>query len=256
MRIDFQKVTDFVLRTGPILRSRIGSGDVTVKGRADFVTATDLAVQELLRNELGSLYPDVSMMAEEKDNREIDPSASFWILDPVDGTTNLIHDYRQSAVSLAYVEDGVLTAGIIYQPYTEELFTAVRGHGAFLNGAPMRIHPADSLENCLISFGTAPYRKEMASVTFDTAMRIFRDAADVRRSGSAALDIAYVAAGRTDGFFEFSLYPWDYAAGKLMVEEAGGVLTDFAGGSPEWRRCPIVAGSPTVARILREKYLT
>ena len=153
----------------------------------------------------------------------------MWILDPVDGTTNLIHDFRASALSLALWQDGDIRMGLVYQPYTEEMFTAVRGEGAFLNGVPIRVSAEDKLSNSLLSIGTSPYHKELADANFKKFAQVFKRCADIRRMGSAALELAYTACGRLDGFFERGLKPWDFGAGVLLVEEAGGQVTDFSG---------------------------
>ena len=199
------------------------------KGAADFVTQVDVEVQELVRGRLCSMYPDIQFMGEEKDNGEIDFSRPVWILDPVDGTTNLIHDFRASALSLALWQDGDIRMGLVYQPYTEEMFTAVRGEGAFLNGVPIRVSAEDKLSNSLLSIGTSPYHKELADANFKKFAQVFKRCADIRRIGSAALELAYTACGRVDGFFERGLKPWDFGAGVLLVEEAGGQVTDFSG---------------------------
>ena len=198
---------------------------VRAKSKTDYVTNVDLAVQELLRERLAALAPDVQFMGEEQDNTGLDWSRPCWILDPVDGTTNLIHNFRHSALSLALAEDGQILFGVVYNPYSGECFTARRGQGAFCNGSPIRVSSADRLEDSLLSVGTVPGRRELADTAFRQMRALYDTCQDVRRTGCASLDLCWVACGRLDGYVELSLQPWDYAAGRLLVEEAGGRVT-------------------------------
>ena len=198
---------------------------VRTKGETDYVTNVDLAVQELLRERLTALAPDVQFMGEEQDNTGLDWSRPCWILDPVDGTTNLIHNFRHSAVSLALSEAGQILFGVVYNPYSGECFTARRGQGAFCNGSPIRVSSADRLEDSLLSVGTVPGRRELADTAFRQMRALYDTCQDVRRTGCASLDLCWVAGGRLDGYVEDFLQPWDYAAGLLVVEEAGGRVT-------------------------------
>lgn len=218
-----------IKETKEIALDRSGAGMVTEKGLADFVTAIDMGVQEFMRPRLERLYPDIQFMSEEKDNAGIDFRGKVWILDPIDGTTNLIHDYKMSAVSLGMTDNGVPVLGIVYNPFTDELFSAQKGRGAFLNGMPIKVTDAKTLQNSLISVGTSPYRKDLADENFELIKRFFESSEDIRRSGSAALDLCYTACGRIDGFFERNLKPWDFAAGCAIVTEAGGMVTDMDG---------------------------
>lgn len=229
MKIDVRKVIETVLSVRPLLLDHERAARIRVKGVADFVTQVDVQVQEHLKRALGEQYPDIQFMGEEKDNSEIDFGGSVWILDPVDGTTNLIHDFRQSAVSLALCEERILKFGVIYQPYTGEIFHAQRGKGAWLNGVPIHVSDVKDMERSLISIGTSPYNHEFADRNFELFKAVFLRCSDIRRLGSAAMDLAYVACGRTDAFFEQYLKPWDYAAGLLLIQEAGGTVTDFRG---------------------------
>ena len=165
---------------------------VRTKSKTDYVTNVDLAVQELLRERLAALAPDVQFMGEEQDNTGLDWSRPCWIPDPVDGTTNLIHNFRHSAVSLALSEAGQILFGVVYNPYSGECFTG---------------------------------RRELADTTFRQMRALYDTCQDVRRTGCASLDLCWVACGRLDGYVELSLQPWDYAAGRLLVEEAGGRVT-------------------------------
>ncbi len=197
------------------------------KGDADYVTLVDIKVQEFIFDGLKSMYPNYQFMGEEEERGSLDFTQPIWILDPLDGTTNLIHNYNQSAVSLALWRNQRLEFGVIYNPYTDELFTGYLNKGAYLNGKPIHVSNYTSMSDSLISVGTHPYKKEMSKDTFLISHKIYLDCQDIRRSGSAALDLAYVAAGRTEAFFEKFLSPWDYAAGAIIVQEAGGTVTTF-----------------------------
>ena len=143
----------------------------------------------------------------------------------MDGTTNLIHNFRHSAVSLALSEAGQILFGVVYNPYSGECFTARRGQGAFCNGSPIRVSSADRLEDSLLSVGTVPGRRKLADTAFRQMRALYDTCQDVRRTGCASLDLCWVACGRLDGYVELSLQPWDYAAGMLIVAEAGGWVT-------------------------------
>lgn len=238
-----EKLIELIKETKRIALDRSSASAVTEKGLADFVTKVDMGVQEFLRPRLNALYPDVQFMSEEQDNSQIDFSGKVWILDPIDGTTNLIHDYKMSAVSLAMVDNGVPVMGIVYNPFTEELFSAVKGEGAYLNGEKISVTNAPKLIDSLISVGTSPYRKDLADENFELIKRFFVASEDIRRGGSAALDLCYIACGRIDGFFERNLKPWDYSAGIVIVREAGGIVTDMKNGEPSYRVPSDIAAS-------------
>lgn len=189
-------------------------------GHANFVTSVDSAVQEYLEDRLTALIPGSAFMGEEKENQSLGNGAT-WIVDPVDGTTNLIHDYRCSAISVALTEHRKPVLGIICQPYSKEMFAAESGKGATLNGRPIHVSNMP-FEKALVSAGTAPYNEELMEKSCRLAYRFLRDTADTRRNGTAAVDLAYVACGRISVFYELRLYPWDYAAGALLITEAGG----------------------------------
>ena len=198
--------------------SRISSKE----GHANYVTNIDCMVEAYLEQALCQLLPGSKFIGEEQENQRLS-DAPTWIVDPLDGTTNFIHDYRMSSVSIALCEGKKPVAGVIWQPYAEEMFYAERGKGATLNSEP--IHVADTpYSEALIAFGTAPYYEELEETSMRLARVFLRDCADIRRTGSAAIDLANLAAGRTDAFFEMRLKPWDYAAGSLIVQEAGGMF--------------------------------
>ena len=220
-----QQVLQAVREAGALLTDPDAVRQVTARSETDFVTNVDLAVQSLLHTRLAALTPEAQLLGEEGDSREIDPARPFWILDPVDGTTNLIHSFRHSAISLALAEEGKVTFGVVLQPYTGECFTARAGEGSFLNGTPIHVGGAAALADSMISVGTVPGHRELADQAFAQIRRIYDSCQDVRRTGCASLDLSYVACGRLDGYVELCLQPWDYAAGLLLVTEAGGAVT-------------------------------
>lgn len=228
-KIDIKEIEDVVRKAADIFADRDEAGRVHIKGASDYVTDVDFHVQRFLNEKLTLMYPQIQFMGEEKDNGSIDFSGAVWILDPVDGTTNLIHDMRASVISLGLAVNRNMEIGIIYWLYMDEMFTACRGQGAFLNGRPIHVSQAEILSDSLISIGTSPYYPEYTDWTFDAAKAVFDAAQDIRRSGSAALELCYVACGRLDGTFERILSPWDFAAGLLIVEEAGGKVRDIDG---------------------------
>ncbi|MDD2442112.1 MAG: inositol monophosphatase family protein [Eubacteriales bacterium] len=209
---------------------------VLEKGAANYVTAIDLAVQSYILAELKQRTPDFAVMAEESDVNQTSFVRPTWILDPVDGTTNLMRDYRHSAISLALAEEGRVTLGIVFNPYSGELFLAKEQGGSFLNGERIQTSSVTRLADSLVGFGTTPYDRTLAHTTFQLVEQVFLRTLEVRRSGSAALDLAYIACGRLDGFFEMTLQPWDYAAGSLLIREAGGIITNWQGQDPSLRR--------------------
>ena len=220
-----EETVQAVQEAGACLSDPAAVHSIRTKGETDYVTNVDLAVQELLRERLAALAPDVQFMGEEQDNSRLDWSRPCWILDPVDGTTNLIHRFRHNAVSLALAEGGQIRLGVVYNPYSGECFTARWGQGAFCNGSPIRVSSADRLEDSLLSVGTVPGRRKLADTAFRQIRTLYDTCQDVRRTGCASLDLCWVACGRLDGYVELSLQPWDYAAGRLLVEEAGGRVT-------------------------------
>lgn len=255
--ISLDRLEQLVKGIKPLFEDREGSSHVKVKGRSDFVTAVDVKVQERICRGLQEAYPEIQFMGEEKDNSEIEPGKPVWILDPVDGTTNLIHDFRNSALSLALYAQGAVQLGIVYQPYHEEYFLAVRGQGAFCNGRPIHVSGVSRLEESLVCVGVSPYHHELAEDVFGEMKAVFLHCSDIRRLGSAAIELAWVACGRAEAYFERNLKPWDYAAGLLLVEEAGGLATDFKGGSlPVLQPGDVLAGNGVIDRRLREEILS
>ena len=215
------------------------------EGHANYVTNIDCMVQAFLEKALLQLLPGSLFIGEEKENAAL-TDAPTWIVDPLDGTTNLIHDYRMSAVSIALCENRQPVLGLIWQPYTREMFFAEKGRGAFLNDRPIRV-ASTPFSEALVSFGTAPYNEELEETGIAMAAEFLHLCADIRRTGSAAMDLANLAAGRTDAYFEMRLKPWDYAAGSLIVQEAGGrIQMPLVGNLDYSQSTAIVAGTPAV----------
>jgi len=199
-------------------------------GTANFVTEYDLKVQDFLYKSLVEVIPDVNFIGEESDTNDINKlkQGFSFIIDPIDGTTNFIHNYRYSSISVALLKDGEIIFGAVYNPYTDELFHAEKNKGSYLNNQLIKTG-SRGLHDGLVCFGTSPYYRNLADQTFDLLKRLFLNARDIRRSGSAALDLCYIACGRCDVFFEMILSPWDYAAGSLIISEAGGIITSMSG---------------------------
>lgn len=255
-RINTEQLEAILKKAGKLFADRNAAAHTREKGIADYVTEVDFAVQQFIRGRLEELYPEVQFLSEEKSNEEIDKNGLVWVLDPVDGTTNLIHDYRASVISLALMQEGSVVLGMIYNPYTDELFSAQKGKGSYCNGQKIEVSGAETIEKCLIAIGTSPYYKEMAEENFKVFQAIFKDCQDIRRSGSAALDLAYVACGRIEAYFERNLKIWDYAAGMLLVREAGGRVTDYRGNDADTEMISdIAAANPKINSVLTEKYL-
>lgn len=194
----------------------------------DLVTAYDVRVQEYAIRELSHSFPEACFVAEEKDSVDPGNCSMIFVIDPIDGTANFVHHFRHSCTSIACVVDGKPAAAVVYDPYADELFCAEKGNGAFLNERRLEI-PKLSLEQTIVLFGSCPYNMELAEETFGNIRKVFGRCQDIRRSGSAALDLCYVAAGRAGLFFEGVLSVWDYAAGALIVQEAGGECVSMEG---------------------------
>ena len=227
-----ERVSEAVRRSGALLGDRELAEQIRQKGVTDFVTQVDLTVQEQLRGALRAIAPEVQFMGEEQDNSGLDFGGAVWILDPVDGTMNLIHGFRHSAVSLALAEGGEVTMALVYDPFADELFTALAGRGAFCNGRPISVSGAERLADALVDVGTNPSEREKVDRMFRWMRGIYDRCHDVRRMGAASLCLAYVAAGRLDAYVEDGLKPWDYAAGMLLVREAGGMAATPEGAEP------------------------
>ncbi|MFO1206492.1 MAG: inositol monophosphatase family protein [Burkholderiales bacterium] len=234
-------------RAGALINRASGDLDriaVQDKSCNDFVTEIDRAAEAVIIDVLHEAYPRHAILAEE--SGRTGASDYVWIIDPLDGTTNFLHGLPQYSVSIALAERGVLSQAVVYDPSRNELFTASRGSGAYLNDRRLRVSRRTRLKGSLVGTGF-PYR-EFSHI--DAYMAIFRDlvttTAGLRRPGSAALDLAYVASGRYDAFFEIGLKPWDIAAGALLITEAGGLVGDLEGENRHLESGHIVAGNPRV----------
>jgi myo-inositol-1(or 4)-monophosphatase len=231
------KASEIAREAGACLRDFFAQGVATeYKGDVDVVTVADRTAEKLIRARLSEVFPDHGVYGEEGTRDRLDGEFR-WYVDPLDGTTNFAHGFPQFCVSMGLEqrpahlkpeEDGTLVAGVIYDPLRDELFSTERGAGAFLNGKPIRTSPIPKLAESLLATGF-PSRKRHASPNIHFYQELTLRSHGVRRAGSAALDLAYVAAGRLEGFWEFNLNPWDTAAGILLIEEAGDRVTDFAG---------------------------
>ncbi len=220
---------------------------VSTKGQRDFVTEVDRAAEAAIIDTLSTAYPQHGFLAEESGTSHGEPQAEYvWIIDPLDGTTNFIHGFPQYAVSIGLQHRGQITQAVVYDPPRNELFTASRGRGAFLNDRRIRVSRRTKLREALIGTGF-PFRQlDHLDEYVRMFKRITEETAGIRRAGAAALDLAYVAAGRLDGFWEFGLSPWDMAAGGLLIVEAGGIVSDFDGEENFLGTGNVVCGAPKV----------
>lgn len=254
--VDILKVQKIVCEAAKFFTDREAAGQKKQKNDFDFVTAVDEAVQEFIKKELGNLYPEIQFIGEESDNSKVDWDKAAWVLDPVDGTTNLIHGYRSSAISLALMEHRELLLGVIYNPFTDEMFYAEKGKGSFLNGKRIYVSQIKTMKESLLSVGTSVYYKNEVDEIFKTFASIYKDCQGLRRCGSAALDMAYAACGRIEAYTEKHLKIWDFAAGALLIREAGGTVLDHEGKELVMEpMANVVAGNAAIPTILAEKYL-
>jgi myo-inositol-1(or 4)-monophosphatase len=218
-----------VLRAGALQRARYGQAiEVSLKGEIDLVTEVDRACEELVLRTLRGRFPDHDIVTEEQ-HLEQTGSSHVWFVDPLDGTTNYAHGYPFFCCSVGLAVDGRLVAGAVFDPLRDELFTAERGGGAFLNGRPLRVSKAMELLRSLLVTGFPYDLRDDLPAKLRLFNRFMGHARGIRRDGAAALDLCYVAAGRLDAFWEERLHPWDMVAGSVIVEEAGGRVTRFDG---------------------------
>ena len=201
--------------------------NVIKKGDFNYATEVDIAVQELLREKL--LRLEAAQFLGEESEADIDWTRPAWVVDPIDGTTNLMHGYNHSAVCAAFWDGVHINFGVIFDPYRDEMYWAQRGGGAYLNDALIHVSDTPDITHSLIAIETAPYNKELADETFGLYKKVFERCRDVRCSGSAALDFAHLAGGRVDASLSRVLCPWDWAAGAVLVEEAGGIICGWDG---------------------------
>ncbi len=237
--MDYSRIENLVKSTKQIILDH-DSFNYKLKGKADFVTEVDIAISKYLKNELKKIDDGINFFSEEEEGGL---TANCWILDPIDGTTNLIYGYNLSSVSLAHYVDGEIVYGIVYNPFTDELFSAEKGKGAYYNNKRKLQVSNRIIDEGIIEFGAGSTHKEYADTNFKIACEIFKNCVDVRRICSSALDLCYIASGRIDGYFERILKPWDIAAGSLILTEAGGKITDYTGESIQFSGATSVIAS-------------
>ena len=224
---------------------------VSRKGPSDFVSAADLNAEKIVRAELQKARPGYGFLMEESGEIAGEDPQHRWIVDPLDGTTNFLHGIPMFNVSIALERDGMIVAGVIYNPAMDELFTAERGRGAFLNDRRLRVAGRKAMPDCVIGTGIPFLGVGDHGRTLKEIRHVMGEVAGLRRGGAAALDLAWTAAGRFDGFWEHGLHPWDMAAGILMVREAGGFVTDINGRDKMFDTRSIVAGNEAIQDQLR-----
>ena len=222
--------------------SRVQLYDLEHKGDFDYATLVDHASEKAIIEYVRSKYPDHKILAEE--GGEIGGAGMYrWVIDPLDGTTNYIHGVRIFAVSVAVMRGDIPIVGVVHDPIRGETFAGAAGHGAYLNGAPIQVSDHKQMKECLLATGFPFRSKDLLDPYLESFRTFFNQARDIRRMGSAAIDLAYVAAGRFDGFWELNLSRWDIAAGVLLILEAGGEVSGFLPGEDYWQTGNIVASN-------------
>ena len=223
---------------------------VSLKGPANFVTAADRKAEEILREELAKARPGYGFIGEESGRHEGSDATHRWIVDPLDGTTNFLHGIPQFAISVALERDNAIVAGLVYNPATDDMFLAERGKGAFLNDTRLRVAGRRRLADSVVACGLPHLGRGDLDLNRREMVAVQEKVAGLRRFGSAALDLAFIAAGRFDGYWERGLASWDMAAGILLVREAGGYVTDLQGKEAMLTTGDIIAGNETIHRDL------
>jgi myo-inositol-1(or 4)-monophosphatase len=223
---------------------------VSVKGPGNFVTAADHRAEEILRAELAKARPGYGFLGEEGGRAEGSDKTHTWIVDPLDGTSNFLHGIPQFAISIGLERDGTIVAGVVYNPANDDLFVAERGIGAFLNDQRLRVAGRARLADAVVACGLPHQGKGDLALAGKELAAVQPKVAGLRRFGAAALDLAWIAAGRFDVYWERDLQPWDMAAGLLLVREAGGYVTDLDGGDAMLGKGHIIAGNETMHREL------
>ena len=239
------KAVGVIRETGGFIRSQAGkirTENIEIKGEHDFVTFVDKTSEKMLIEGLSPLVPDAGFLAEEGTMR-FDRNKAYWIIDPLDGTTNFIHNVPCYSISVALYLDEKPVLGIVYDVPHDDMYYACKEEGAFCNDRPIRVSSVNQLEPSLIVTGFPYHDYSMIEAYSDLLQYLMMHASGIRRPGSAALDLAYVAAGKYDVFFEYSLKPWDVAAGAFIVQQAGGKVSDFSGGNDFVFGKEIVAGN-------------
>ena len=265
--MNYNAVVSLVYQAKKFVFSKSCLASVENKNPYDFVTAVDMGISNFMKTELAKLYPDVGFVTEEESTHTM--KEKVFILDPIDGTTNLIYDYKMSSISLAYAENGTVVFGVVFNPFTKEMFLSVKGNGSYYYSTSRglrelletgvenyRKNPLKCsdrpLKQCIVEFGASSSHKDMAKETFSRGARVFEQCLDLRRTCSSALAICYIAASRMDGYFEKILKPWDYAAATLILAEAGGRSSDWQGNPlPLDREGTIICSNGTIHEELR-----
>ena len=236
-------------RAGTIVsraQNRLYDLKIELKGHNDYVTQTDVEAEAAIIEVLSEAYPSHSIVAEESGSSGA--SDFKWIIDPIDGTLNFIHGFPSYAISIALQVKGRLEQAVIYDPTRDEMYTASRGAGAQLNGQRIRVSPRIELDSSILGTGFPVRNKNKLPSYLLGFTTLLNKSADIRRTGSAALDLAYVACGRLDGYWEFELHEWDIAAGALLVQESGGLIGDPEGGETHMQTGNVVAANPKIFR--------
>ena len=223
---------------------------VSMKGPGDFVSAADRKAEQVLFDELKRVRPSYGFLMEERGTVEGEDPTHRWVVDPLDGTTNFLHGIPEFSISVALERGDQVIAGVIYNPATDELFTAERGGGAFLNDRRLRVAARREMADCVIGTGIPHLGRDGHAGYLAELRQVMANCSGIRRIGSAALDLAWVAAGRYDGFWENNLHPWDVAAGWLMIKEAGGFVSDIDGKERLYETKTLVAGNEHIHRQL------
>ena len=252
-----KKIEEIVREAGkiPLTAQNIADKTRLKTSAADMVTAYDEQVEAFLKEKLPLLVENSIFFGEEEKENQ-DPSRGWvFVVDPIDGTANFVRGFRQSAISVALAKDGQVEYAVVLDPYKNEMFTAKRGSGAYLNGQPIHVSTLP-LEKGIFGMGTTPYNRQLHPKTLDITRQLFDRSCDFRRMGAAALDLCALACGRLEAFFECQLSPWDYAAGSLLITEAGGVISTLEG-EPVCltEKCSVWAANAVNAHILSELHI-
>lgn len=224
--------------------------EISEKSQNDFVTQVDQQSEEIIIQHIKKAYPDHTILSEEAGHIKGKTEEYCWVIDPLDGTRNFIHGFPHFCISIAILKNNVPELGLTYDPLRQDLFTATRGQGAYLNSRRLRVSQTRKLEAALIGTSFPFQNKDTTNDYLNTFKKIFLQCGDIRRSGSAALDLAYLAAGKLDGLWMANQQIWDIAAGVLMVKEAGGIVTDFSGADHYLENGKVIAGNLKIQKEL------
>ena len=228
----------------------IESLQVSVKGPGDFVTNADKEAEKIIYQELSKARPEIGFLMEEGGEIKGKDPQNRWIIDPIDGTTNFMHSIPVFGISIALEREGQIVAGVVYNPAMDELYTAEKGKGAFMNDRRLRVANRRDMLECVFTTGIPHLGRPAHSEFLEQQRKVMLNSAGVRRFGAASLDLCYVASGRVDGFWETGLQPWDMAAGIIMVREAGGYVTDLDDGTDMFAKTTIIAANEIIRKKL------